>query len=318
MSGPADDAGATDSRFGFVAILGAPNVGKSTLVNRLVGAKITIVSPKVQTTRSRVLGIALKGASQIVFVDTPGIFAPRKRLDRAMVAAAWQGATDADLQCLLVDSARGIDRDTRHILDGLREAAARAGSEGPARDRKTILVLNKIDQVKRESLLALSAALNGEADFAETFMISALNGDGVDDLLDYFAGAVPPGVWHFPEDQISDLPQRLLAAEVTREKLYLMTHQELPYALTVVTDAWEPFRDGSVKITQSIYVERDSQRAIVLGKGGRMIKRIGAAAREDLSEMLDCKVHLFLHVKVREKWSEQREHYAMWGLDFDA
>lgn len=310
MNGTANDAAATDTRFGFVAILGAPNVGKSTLVNRLVGAKITIVSPKVQTTRSRVLGIALKEASQIVFVDTPGIFAPRKRLDRAMVAAAWQGATDADLSCLLVDCARGIDRDTRHILDGLRGA--------PAGGRKPILVLNKIDQVKRESLLALSAALNDEADFAETFMISALNGDGVDDLLAYFADAVPPGVWHFPEDQISDLPQRLLAAEVTREKLYLMTHQELPYALTVVTDAWEPFRDGSVKITQSIYVERDTQRAIVLGKGGRMIKRIGAAAREDLSDMLDCKVHLFLHVKVREKWSEQREHYAMWGLDFDA
>lgn len=312
MNGTANNAGATDSRFGFVAILGAPNVGKSTLVNRLVGAKITIVSPKVQTTRSRVLGIALKGASQIVFVDTPGIFAPRKRLDRAMVAAAWQGATDADLLCLLVDCARGIDRDTRHILDGLKETAGRADG------RKPILVLNKIDQVKRESLLALSAALNDEADFAETFMISALNGDGVDDLLSYFADAVPPGVWHFPEDQISDLPQRLLAAEVTREKLYLMTHQELPYALTVVTDAWEPFRDGSVKITQSIYVERDSQRAIVLGKGGRMIKRIGAAAREDLSDMLDYKVHLFLHVKVREKWSERREHYAMWGLDFDA
>lgn len=308
----ADDAG---TRFGFVAILGAPNVGKSTLVNRLVGAKITIVSPKVQTTRSKVLGIALKGASQIVFVDTPGIFAPRKRLDRAMVAAAWQGATDADLHCLLVDAERGIDRDTRHILDGLKKEAA-LGPKDAA--RKPILVLNKIDQVKRESLLALSAALNAEADFTETFMISALKGDGVDDLLDYFAAAVAPGVWHFPEDQISDLPQRLLAAEVTREKLYLNTHQELPYALTVATDAWEQFRDGSVKITQSIFVERDSQRSIVLGKGGQMIKRIGAAAREDLSEMLDCKVHLFLHVKVREKWSEQREHYTTWGLDFDA
>lgn len=304
-----------DTRFGFVAILGAPNVGKSTLVNRLVGAKVTIVSPKVQTTRSKVLGIALKGPSQIVFVDTPGIFAPRKRLDRAMVAAAWQGATDADLICLLVDCERGIDRDTRHILDGIKQAAPR---EAEGRGRKPILVLNKIDQVKRESLLALSAALNAEVDFEDTFMISALKGDGVDDLLTYFADAVPPGVWHFPEDQISDLPQRLLAAEVTREKLYLNTHQELPYALTVATDAWEQFRDGSVKITQSIFVERDSQRSIVLGKGGQMIKRIGAAAREDLSEMLDCKVHLFLHVKVREKWSEQREHYTTWGLDFDA
>jgi GTP-binding protein Era len=307
MNSADPESASPDTRFGFVAILGAPNVGKSTLVNRLVGAKITIVSPKVQTTRSRVLGIALKGVSQVVFVDTPGIFAPRKRLDRAMVAAAWQGAADADLMCLLVDSTRGLDKDTRHILDGLKKIG-----------RKAILVLNKIDQVKRDSLLALSAALNAEGHFSDTFMISALNGDGVDDLLDHFAAAVPPGVWHFPEDQISDLPQRMLAAEVTREKLYLNTHQELPYALTVVTDAWEPFRDGSVKITQSIYVERDSQRSIVLGKGGQMIKRIGAAAREDLSEMLDCKVHLFLHVKVREKWSEQREHYAMWGLDYDA
>jgi GTP-binding protein Era len=296
-----------DTRFGFVAVLGAPNVGKSTLVNRLVGAKVTIVSPKVQTTRSRVLGIAIAGQSQIVFVDTPGIFAPRKRLDRAMVAAAWQGAADADLTCLLVDCTRGVDKDTRHILEGLEKS-----------DRKAILVLNKIDQVKRDSLLALSAALNAEGDFTDTFMISALKGDGVDDLLAHFAAAVPPGVWHFPEDQISDVPMRMLAAEVTREQLYLNTHQELPYALTVVTEAWEPFRDGSVKVTQSIYVERDSQRAIVLGKGGRMIKRIGAAAREELTAMLETKVHLFLHVKVRERWSEQREYYAMWGLDYEA
>ena len=304
-----EDLEATDpvTRFGFVAILGAPNVGKSTLVNRLVGAKVTIVSPKVQTTRSRVLGIAIEGRSQIVFVDTPGIFAPRKRLDRAMVAAAWKGAAEADLMCLLADSTRGLDENTRRILAGLKDSG-----------RKAILVLNKIDQVKRESLLALSAALNAEGDFSDTFMISALKGDGVDDLLGYFAAAIPPGVWHFPEDQISDLPQRMLAAEVTREQLYLKTHQELPYALTVVTDGWEQFRDGSVKITQSIYVERESQRAIVLGKGGQMIKRIGADAREELSAMLDCKVHLFLHVKVRERWSEQREHYAMWGLDYDA
>jgi len=307
MSAQETQGAAQDTRFGFVAVLGAPNVGKSTLVNRLVGAKVTIVSPKVQTTRSRVLGIAIAGLSQIVFVDTPGIFAPRKRLDRAMVAAAWQGAAEADLTCLLVDCTRGLDRDTRHILEGLKESG-----------RKAILVLNKIDQVKRESLLALSAQLNAEGDFTDTFMISALNGDGVDDLLGHLAAAVPPGVWHFPEDQVSDVPLRMLAAEVTREQLYNRTHQELPYALTVVTDAWEPFRDGSVKITQSIYVERESQRAIVLGKGGQMIKRIGAAAREELSAMLDGKVHLFLHVKVREKWSEQREYYAMWGLDYEA
>jgi GTP-binding protein Era len=298
---------APETRFGFVAVLGAPNVGKSTLVNRLVGAKVTIVSPKVQTTRSRVLGIAMHGQSQIVFVDTPGIFAPRKRLDRAMVAAAWQGAADADLMCLLVDCERGIDENARRIVAELA---------GLGRD--AVLVLNKIDRVKRESLLALSAALNQAGKFRDTFMVSALNGDGVGDLLAYFARAVPAGVWHFPEDQLSDLPQRLLAAEVTREKLYLETHQELPYALTVATDAWEQFRDGSVKVTQSIYVERESQRKIVLGKGGQMIKRIGAAARADLTEMLGCPVHLFLHVKVREKWSEQREHYAMWGLDYDA
>lgn len=300
-------AGVPETRFGFVAILGAPNVGKSTLVNRLVGAKIAIVSPKVQTTRSRVLGIMVQGASQVVFVDTPGIFAPKKRLDRAMVASAWQGAADADIACLLVDCTRGFDADTRRIVADLAKL-----------DRGVILVLNKIDRVKRESLLALSAELNSEGKFRETFMISALNGDGVNDLLDYFVKTVPPGVWHFPEDQISDLPQRMLAAEVTREKLFLETHQELPYALTVVTDAWEPFRDGSVKITQSIYVERESQRAIVLGKGGQMIKRIGAAARADIAGQLGCAVHLFLHVKVREKWSEQREYYAMWGLDYDA
>jgi GTP-binding protein Era len=206
-----------------------------------------------------------------------------------------------------VDCTRGFDADTRRIVADLAKL-----------DRGVILVLNKIDRVKRESLLALSAALNSEGKFQETFMISALNGDGVNDLLNYFVRTVPPGVWHFPEDQISDLPQRLLAAEVTREKLFLETHQELPYALTVVTDAWEPFRDGSVKITQSIYVERESQRAIVLGKGGQMIKRIGAAARADLAGTLGCTVHLFLHVKVREKWSEQREYYALWGLDYNA
>ena len=224
-----------------------------------------------------------------------------------MVAAAWQGAGDADLLCLVVDCARGLDDDTRRIVAALA-----------ALGRRSVLVLNKIDRVKRESLLALSAALNREGVFQDTFMVSALSGDGVGDLFDYFARAVPSGVWHFPEDQLSDLPQRLIAAEVTREKLYLETHQELPYALTVVTDAWEQFRDGSVKVTQSIYVARESQRKIVLGKGGQMIKRIGAAARADLSAMLGCAVHLFLHVKVRERWSEQREHYAMWGLDYDA
>lgn len=296
-----------ETRFGFVAVLGAPNVGKSTLINRLVGAKVTIVSPKVQTTRIRVLGIVVRGASQIVFVDTPGIFAPRRRLDRAMVAAAWKGAADADLICILVDAARGIDTNTRRIMDGLRESG-----------RKAVLVLNKIDSIKREKLLGLSAELNATRLFSETFMVSALKGDGVEDLFDFLAGQVPAGRWHFPEEQLSDLPQRLLAAEVTREKLYLLTHQEVPYAVAVETEAWEEARDGGVRIEQTIYVQRDSQRPIILGKGGRLIKRIGSEARHELEDMLDRKVHLFLHVKVREKWADERDHYRNWGLDYNA
>ena len=295
-----------EPRFGFVAVLGAPNAGKSTLINRMVGAKTTIVSPKAQTTRSRVLGIAIRGASQIVFVDTPGIFAPRRRLDRAMVAAAWQGASEADEVCLLVDSERGLDQNVRRILDGL------AGS-----GRQAVLALNKIDKIKRESLLGLSAVLNEDGPFSRTFMVSALNGSGVEDLLDRFATSIPPGVWHFPEDQISDLPQRLLAAEITREKLFHLTHQEVPYAVSVETETWEAFKDGSVKIGQIVYVQRDSQRPIVLGKRGGLIKRVGAAAREELAGMLGCKVHLFLRVKVRENWLESREHYRMWGLDYN-
>ena len=301
------DPSTEGSRFGFVAVLGAPNVGKSTLINRLVGSKVTIVSPKVQTTRSRILGIALHKASQIVLVDTPGIFQPKRRLDRAMVAAAWQGASDADVVCLLVDSERGLDGNAQRIVEGLRQDG-----------REAVLVLNKIDRVKRESLLALSAKLNDTELFSDTFMLSALNGDGVGDFLDFLARRVPPGVWHYPEDQISDLPQRLLAAEVTRERLFHLTHQEVPYAVAVDTDAWETFRDGSVKITQTIYVQRDSQKPIVLGKGGSLIKRVGAAARGELSEMLGCPVHLFLHVKVREKWSEDRSHFRAWGLDYNA
>lgn len=296
-----------ETRFGFVAVLGAPNVGKSTLINRLVGSKVTIVSPKVQTTRSRILGIALHGGSQIVLVDTPGIFQPKRRLDRAMVAAAWQGASDADVVCLLVDSERGVDGDAQRIVEGLKKDG-----------RQAVLVLNKIDRVKRENLLALSARLNDTGIFSDTFMLSALKGDGVDDFLDFMAGRVPPGVWHYPEDQISDLPQRLLAAEVTREQLFHLTHQEVPYAVAVDTDSWETFRDGSVKIMQTIYVQRDSQKPIILGKGGSLIKRVGAAARGELTEMLGCAVHLFLHVKVREKWSEDRSHFRAWGLDYNA
>lgn len=296
-----------ESRFGFVAVLGAPNAGKSTLINRMVGAKVTIVSPKVQTTRSRVLGISIHGTSQIVFVDTPGIFAPRRRLDRAMVAAAWQGAAEADEVCLLVDVARGLDDNAKRIVDGLKKE-----------NRTAILVLNKIDKVKREKLLALSAALNESGVFSETFMVSALKGDGVADLHDYFAKKVPPGIWHYPEDQISDLPQRLLAAEVTREKLFLKTHQEVPYAVAVETESWEPFKDGSVKIDQVVYVQRDSQRPIILGKGGQLIKQIGAEARAELGTLFGCKVHLFLRVKVRQNWIDSREHFQMWGLDHNA
>ncbi len=298
---------ASESRFGFVAVLGAPNVGKSTLINRMVGAKVTIVSPKVQTTRIRVLGIVVRDRSQIVFVDTPGIFAPRRRLDRAMVAAAWKGAGDADLICVLVDAARGIDANTGRILDGLRESG-----------RKAVLVLNKIDTIKREKLLGLSAELNATGLFGDTFMVSALKGDGVDDLFDYLAGQVPEGTWHFPEDQLSDLPQRLLAAEITREKLFLLTHEEVPYSVAVETELWEETRDGGVRVEQSIYVQRDSQRPIILGKGGRLIKRIGSEARRELADMLGRQVHLFLHVKVREKWADERDHYRVWGLDYNA
>jgi GTP-binding protein Era len=298
---------APDTRFGFVAVLGAPNAGKSTLINQMVGAKVSIVSPKVQTTRIRVLGIVVRDGSQIVFVDTPGIFAPRRRLDRAMVAAAWKGALDADVVCVIVDTTRGIDGNTRRILDGLKE-----------RGRKAVLALNKIDSVKRETLLGLSAQLNESGLFSDTFMISALNGDGVEDLFAFFAAAVPPGVWHYPEDQLSDLPERLLAAEVTREQLFVLTHQEVPYSVAVETETWGEARDGSVRIEQSIYVERDSQRPIILGKGGRLIKRIGSAARAELEDMLGRKVHLFLHVKVREKWADEHAHYRLWGLDYHA
>jgi len=304
----ADPAPAAERRFGFVAVLGAPNAGKSTLVNRLVGAKVSIVSPKVQTTRSRVLGIALHGAAQLVFVDTPGIFQPRRRLDRSMVQAAWQGAADADLVLLLVDAAqKSIDDDSRTILAGL----AKAG-------RTAILGLNKIDLIRPERLLALTAELNALASFDATFMISALTGDGVGDLLDHLAGRLPPGPWHYPEDQLSDMPQRLLAAELTREQLFLQLHRELPYALTVESESWEEFKDGSAKVNQVIFVRKDSQKAIVLGQGGQRIKAVREAAQAELATMLGRPVHLFLYVKVRENWQDDRERYRELGLDFDA
>lgn len=295
------------SRCGFVALVGAPNAGKSTLLNRLVGAKVSIVTHKVQTTRSRVRGIAMAGASQIVFVDTPGIFTPKRRLERAMVAAAWAAVEDADEVILIYDAGRPRrDPDTQLIVEGLRQ-----------RGRRAILALNKIDLVPRPRLLELAAAFEAEGIFSRIFMISASSGDGVDDLLGTLAAAMPPGPWHYPEDQLSDLPQRLLAAEVTREKLFLQLHQELPYALTVDTDAWEEFADGSVKITQTITVARESHKGICLGKGGRTIKAVRNAAQADLQAMLERRVHLFLYVKVRENWAEDPARYRAWGLDFE-
>lgn len=290
---------------GFVALLGAPNAGKSTLLNTIVGAKVSIVTPKVQTTRTRILGVSLAGGAQLVFIDTPGIFKPKRRLDRAMVAAAWGGASDSDVILLLIDAKTGIDRDTRRIMDGLKESK-----------RKAICVLNKIDTVKRPSLLALTDQLVAEDVFTDFFMISALNGDGVEDLKLELADRLPDGPWHFPEDQLSDMNDRLFAAEITREKLYLNLHQELPYALTVETETWEPFDNGAVKVEQVIFVERDSQKGIVLGKGGERIKRIRTLAQEELKDILGRDVHLFLFVKVRENWGDDPERYRDWGLDF--
>jgi GTPase len=296
-----------DTRCGYVALIGAPNAGKSTLLNRLVGHKLAIVSPKAQTTRTRLLGIAIEGRTQLVYVDTPGIFAPRRRLDRAMVSAAWSGSEDADETVLLVDAAHGIDPDTRRILDRLAE-----------RGRRAVLALNKIDLVRRDTLLGLAARLSEGARFDPVFMISGLSGDGVDDLKHYLAAAMPPGPWLFPEEQLSDAPERLIAAEITREQVFVQLHDELPYASTVETEGWEDRRDGSVRIEQVIYVERTSQRAIVLGEAGRRIKAIGARARAELERMLERRVHLFLFVKVRQNWGEDRERFAALGLDYDA
>lgn len=295
-------------RCGFVALVGAPNAGKSTLLNAMVGAKVSIVSPKVQTTRARVLGITVEGASQILFVDLPGIFTPNRRLERAMVAAAWQGAADADLVLVLVDaSSAGRDADTATILARLREQR-----------RPAILVLNKIDLIRRDRLLELAETLNRDGLFTDTFMISALSGDGVADLKAHLARAVPEGPWLYPDDQLSDMPMRLLAAEITREQVFLQLHQELPYAITVETEAWEEQPDGSARVAQVIYVTRESQRAIVLGRGGQRIKAIGAAARKELMTLLDRPAHLFLHVKVRESWADDPERYRDWGLDYNA
>ena len=297
------------TRCGFVAVLGAPNAGKSTLVNRLVGAKVSIVSPKVQTTRTRVTAIGMAGDAQIVFLDTPGIFqAPRKRLERAMIDAAWRSAADADVLLLVVDASRKrVDDDTRRILDALKE-----------KGRTAVLALNKIDLVKKETLLAKADQLFASGAISEVFMISATEGDGVDGLKAHLAGAVPEGPWHFPEDQLTDMPERLLAAEITREQVFLRRYQELPYAIAVETESWEEFKDGSAKVSQAIYVERDSQRPIVLGKGGATIKAIGESARKELEEILGRRIHLMLRVKQRGDWSESRELYRDWGLEFEA
>jgi len=296
------------TRCGFVAIIGAPNAGKSTLVNRAVGQKVSIVSPKVQTTRSRVLGIVTEGATQIVLIDTPGIFAPRRRLDRAMVAAAWGGAADADAIVLIVDAARkSVDDETRNIIAGLKK-----------QKRQVILALNKIDIVKREKLLSLTAELNAEGVFTDIFMISAETGDGLEDLLKTIAQRMPEGPHHFPDDQVTDAPMRSLAAEITREQLFRQLQQELPYALTVETDSWEEFNDGSAKIQQTIFVARDSQKAIVVGKGGSRVKEVREAAQRELEDVMQRKVHLFLFVKVRENWADDPERFRALGLDWEA
>lgn len=316
------DADPDATRCGFVAIIGAPNAGKSTLLNYMVGTKISIVTHKVQTTRTRIRGVVLSGHSQIIFVDTPGIFEPRRRLDRAMVSAAWRGAADADRVMLLVDAplyweARIADSDrmskraamsvadTDRIVDGLQSTHTKA-----------ILVLNKIDGLAREKLLAIAAKLQAHNIFTDTYMISALTGNGVDDLKRDLAAQVPIGPWLYPQDQIADLPQRMLASEITREKLTLRVHDELPYVTTVETESWKNQKNGSIRIEQVIYVQRESQRAIILGKGGRTIKEIGSLAREEIQDSLGCRVHLFLFVKVREKWLDDPERYRELGLEF--
>lgn len=299
------DSATTPTRCGFVALIGAPNVGKSTLVNALVGAKVTIVSRKVQTTRALIRGIVIENNAQIILVDTPGIFAPKRRLDRAMVSTAWSGAHDADMVCVLLDARAGIDEEADAILTKLATVG-----------HPKILVLNKIDLVPREKLLALAQRANERLSFAETFMVSALSGDGVDDLRRELANRAPEGPFHYPEDQMSDAPLRFLAAEITREKIYRHLHQELPYQSTVETDTWTERKDKSIRIEQTIFVERDSQRKIVLGKGGATIKSIGEQSRKEIAEIVGQPVHLFLFVKVRDGWGDDPERYREMGLDF--
>lgn len=297
----------TPSRCGFVALLGAPNAGKSTLTNNFIGSKVSIVSPKAQTTRTTVKGIGIWDNTQIIFLDTPGIFKPKRRLDRAMVASAWSGVGDADIIALVVDTKRGFDEETKAIISKLKED-----------NIKAILVLNKIDLVKPEVLLALCNELNQAYSFEETFMISALENKGVDDLYQYLADNLPESVWYYPEDQMSDMPLKLLSAEIVREKLFLYLRQELPYSLTVEPELWERRYDGSVRAEMTIYVERDSQKQIVLGHGGSMIKKIGQSARKELQDLLESRIHLFLFVKVRENWGEDKSRYDTWNLTFNS
>jgi GTP-binding protein Era len=297
----------TPTRAGFVALIGEPNAGKSTLLNRMVGAKVSIVTHKVQTTRTRIRGIAIEGESQIVFVDTPGLFRPRRRLDRAMVAAAWGGAADADIVVLLVEAHRGVTPGVEAILASLSEKTGRA---------PVALAINKIDRVEAKTLLGLTENLNARFPFAKTFMVSAEKGYGVDDLREWLAESLPEGPWLYPEDQIADMPLRMIAAEMTREKLTLRLHQELPYQLTVETEGWEEMKDGSVRIDQVIYVAREGHKGILLGKKGETIKAVGQLAREEIAAFLERKVHLFLTVKVRENWLDEAERYSEMGLDF--
>ena len=295
----------TDTRCGFVALIGAPNAGKSTLLNALVGSKVTIVSHKVQTTRALIRGITLEGRAQLIFVDTPGIFAPKRRLDRAMVTTAWSGAHEADLVGVLIDARKGIDEEAEALL-------ARLADVKPAK----ILILNKIDLVPRDTLLLLTKIANEKAKFDSTFMISALSGDGVADLKRVLAERMPPSPWLYPPDQMSDAPLRQLAAEITREKLFERLHQELPYHSTVETESWKQLRGGEIRVEQTIYVERESQRKIVIGKGGQTLKSIGESSRRELTDIVEHKVHLFLFVKVREGWGDDPERYRAMGLEF--
>jgi len=296
------------TRAGFVALIGEPNAGKSTLLNRMVGAKVSIVTHKVQTTRTRIRGVAMEGNAQIVFVDTPGLFRPRRRLDRAMVAAAWGGASDAEIVVLLIEAHRGITEGVRAIVDALHERITKA--------QRVVLAINKIDRVKAETLLALAAEMNAAYPFEKTFMISAEKGYGVDDLRQWLAAELPEGPWLYPEDQLADLPLRMIAAEITREKLTLRLHQELPYQLTVETESWVERADGSARIDQVIYVMREGHKGIVLGRKGETVKAVSQAARAEIEEFLGRPVHLFLQVKLRENWLEEAERYSEMGLDY--